>query len=102
MKTFMSQPERHIKPGEESKTCKVNKANGLKQAARNRNIKTGDLLKKFSFVKSTVDLCLFKRPKEENTLYNCLSRRLVNYQKDRDINNTTEVIKRKNEVKYLG
>lgn len=85
----MSQLEGYIKPGEENKICKLNKAiYGLKQAAITWNIKMGDSLKKLNFLQITIDPSLFKRPKEENILYIIVYvDNLLIAGKDRDINN---------------
>lgn len=67
------------------------------------NIKIGDSLKKLDFVQSGADLCLFKRPKVENTLY------IIVYvddflisRKDKHIKNITEELKIEYEAKNLG
>lgn len=60
----MSQPEEHIKPGEENKICRLEKAiYGSKEAARVWNIKIGYPLK--CFLQSTADPCHCKCLKEK-------------------------------------
>lgn len=96
----MSQPEGHIKPGNENKICKLNY--GLKQAVRAWNIKIGDSGKKLGFMQSIANQCLLKRQNANNTLYIAVYiDDLLIAGENKVINNVTEELQKEYKVKNL-
>ena len=59
---YMMQPEGFVDPNNDGKVCKLQKSiYGLKQASRSWNIRFGEVVKEFGFIKNEQESCVYKK-----------------------------------------